>query len=700
MNPYDANASAANLLQSGLQLHQRGELEAADALYQRVLRLDPNNADALYFRAVVAMQSARFDQAIPLLERVSRMRPGNAEVWNNLGSALKETGRRHEAIVQFRQAIVADPQFPQAHANLGAVLRIEGDLDGAQDCYRRALVLKPDHQGFMVNLWNLLHARGADAEADTILRRMVANAPQDAESANSMGKIFFDRREAGEARRYFELAISRRPNFSDAWSNLGEALYRESRVEEASAAFARAFAITPRDALRIRSAQFLPVIMGTAGEVAESRARQGREFDALEAGALTLVRPETEIAGTNFYLAYQGENDRELQMQLARIYQRACPSLRCVAPHCTLPARHRGPTRIGFVSRGLTSGSVGFAVSGLISGLDRKRFWVAAIGKAVSDDPVSESIRRDVARFVELPDDLPAARQAVAACELDILIYPDIGMEPFTYFLGFSRLAPVQCVMWGLGTTTGIDTIDYFLSHSEVEAEDADQHYSERLVRLDTPSIPALSKPLMPERLKSRSDFGLGEGAHLYVCPQSLFKLHPDFDTLVLEILRRDPLGQLVLLEGDAKHWRELLMARFVRTMPGFADRVVFLPRQSKEDFRNLIALCEVMLDTPRVGGGMTTLDGFVAGTPVVTLPGQFMRGRFTAAWYRRIGVEDCIAATPKQYVDIATRVAGDPQLRADLSARIRTRCGVLFDDRHAVKVYEDFFVGVASKSN
>jgi protein O-GlcNAc transferase len=689
---------AAHLLQQGLQFHERGELEKADGLYRAALQLDPLNSDALYLRAVVAMQSGKFDVALPLLEKVSLLRPNDAEVRNNLGVVLKELGRSVDAIVHFHKAIGSNPQFAEAHANLGAALRAENDLDGAMGCYRRALTLKPGHLGFMINQWNLLHARGYTAEAETILGQIVAIAPQDAESCNSIGKMLFDCKKNVNARRYFERAISLRPNFAEAWIYLGEALYRESRIDEARAALACAFASTSDDALRIRSAQFLPVVMGTADEVAASRARQQREFDALEAGPLSVAHPETEIVGTNFYLAYQGENDRGLQMQLARIYLRACPSLGWVAPHCASAAKRSGPVRIGFVSRGLSSGSVGFAVSGFISSLDHKNFWVAALGRTVSGDPVSESIRQNVQLFVDLPNGLAAARQAIASCELDILIYPDIGMEPFTYFLGFSRLAPVQCVMWGLGITTGIGTIDYFLSHAEVEAEDADQHYSERLVRLDTPSIPALPKPLMPERLKTRADFGLSEGAHLYVCPQSLFKLHPEFDTLALGILQRDPLGQLVLLEGEAKHWRELLEARFLRTMPQVADRVVFLQRLTKEDFRNLIALCEVMLDTPRVGGGMTTLDGFVAGTPVVTLPGRFMRSRFTAAWYRRIGVEDCIAASLGQYVDIATRLACDPSLRANVSDRISSSCGVLFEDRDAVKIYEDFFLSVAPR--
>src|SRR5256885_1044518 len=67
---------------------------------------------------------------------------------------------------------------------------------------------------------------------------------------------------------------------------------------------------------------------------------------------------------------------------------------------------------------------------------------------------------------------------------VDVLVYTDIGMDTTTYSLAFSRLAPVQCVTWGHPETTGLETIDYFVSSGEMETVEADNHYSERLVRL------------------------------------------------------------------------------------------------------------------------------------------------------------------------------------------------------------------------
>jgi predicted O-linked N-acetylglucosamine transferase (SPINDLY family) len=247
--------------------------------------------------------------------------------------------------------------------------------------------------------------------------------------------------------------------------------------------------------------------------------------------------------------------------------------------------------------------------------------------------------------------------------------------------------------MWGHPGTTGIATMDYFISHADIEADDADEHYSERLVRIGRPTFPALARPGLPDPLLGRPDFGLPEGVHLYTCPQSLFKLHPDFDALAREILRRDPQGRLVLFAGAQAHWTTLLDERFRRSMPECADRVIYAKRTADTDlFRNLIAACDVMLDTIHVGGGMTSFDGFAAGTPIVTLPGATLRARFTAAWCRLLEVEECIADSPESYVTIALRLAHDREFRGSVASRIRKNSHRLFDDESSVQEFEGFF--------
>jgi predicted O-linked N-acetylglucosamine transferase (SPINDLY family) len=161
-------------------------------------------------------------------------------------------------------------------------------------------------------------------------------------------------------------------------------------------------------------------------------------------------------------------------------------------------------------------------------------------------DEVARGIRQSADEYVVLPAHVRRARQMIAERQLDILFYTDIGMDSYSYSLAFHRLAPVQCVTWGHPVTTGIPNIDYFLSSVLLEPDDADGHYTEHLVRLR--GLPSYYyRPALPLQTRDRAYFALPADGHLYLCPQSLFKFHPDFDVLLGAILDTPGLADRLL---------------------------------------------------------------------------------------------------------------------------------------------------------
>jgi predicted O-linked N-acetylglucosamine transferase (SPINDLY family) len=185
---------------------------------------------------------------------------------------------------------------------------------------------------------------------------------------------------------------------------------------------------------------------------------------------------------------------------------------------------------------------------------------------------------------------------------------------------------------------------------------------------------------------------GLPEDAIRYVCPQSLFKLHPDFDEAVGEILRRDPRGRLVLIEGNSQNWARPVKERLAAALPDGLDRVVMLPRMSEGRFFDLLRAADVVLDPFHFGGGNTTYETFAVGAPIVTLPGAFMRGRIVLGAYRQMGIDGPIAATPEEYVELAVGLANDRAWQARLSEEIRAAHPALYEDDGAVQALEAYF--------
>jgi protein O-GlcNAc transferase len=495
--------------------------------------------------------------------------------------------------------------------------------------------------------------------------------------------------------RHYEDAVRVDPRCYEAVEAARRICVGAGFAERALKYASMARALNPSPAADLSTTLLVPSIASSLDAIREARERYEHGLDAMLAEPPHLEWPDGSLGVSAFFLAYHGLNDRELQIKTARLFLAAIPGLAFTAPHCAGARRSGAKIRIGFISRFFAAHSIFSTSVGLIEQLSRERFEVVALRVTPSrDDEATSRIRAAADRTVDLDPDVYRARSQIAALELDILFYQDIGMEPISYFLAFARLAPVQCVSFGHPNTTGIPTIDYFISNDLFEPPQPHAHYSERLALLrNLPTLAYYYKPKLPPLPAARAAFRLPEEANLYVCPQTLFKLHPDFDAILGGVLGRDPKGLVILIAGQFQEFTDRLRARFARTLSAHADRIVFLPFMGFERFMQLLCVADVILDTLHFNGMNSSLQAFAAGTPVVTLPGEFQRGRHTQAMYRKMGILDCIAADPRQYVDIAVRLATDRAQAQTLRQRILAHNHVLFEDPRVVEEFEKFFV-------
>lgn len=576
---------------------------------------------------------------------------------------MHESRRLAEAKALYRQSLENEPS-PEAWQGLGVLAREVGALDVAAQSFANAVALIPDSP----------HA------PDLLI--------QEAEMLQQMGRL-------AHAVTRLQAACRLRPMDGVAWERLGIAQQSLGDISAAADSYRRACRLANRPGARVKLATLVSPIIASRETMLAERARVDAELDTLLADdALHMDDPMQAAVWTNFYLAFHAENNRALQVKYAALYRRMCPSLEYVAPHCVRPRRAGERIRVGLLSKFFHNHSIGRTSRGLFAGFARAEFDVTAIFVAPAvDDDYSRFIRQHAERSVVVPQDLAEARRMIEALELDVLFYQDIGMEPFSYFLAFSRLARVQCVSFGHPDTTGIPAMDYFVSNDLYESAAAQAHYSERLYLLhDLGSLACYDRPAVPQPRKPRSAFGLATDDHLYICPQNLFKFHPDMDALIAGILRRDPGGKLVVIEGRVESWTGLMRRRWAAAMPDVLDRIVFLPRQASPEYVNLIALADVMLDTVHFNGMNTSLEAFSVGTPVVTLPGEFQRGRHTQAMYRKMGIAECVAVDAAHYIDLAVRLGTDPAYRRKMHQEIMLRNDLLFENMEVVREFERFF--------
>lgn len=281
-----------------------------------------------------------------------------------------------------------------------------------------------------------------------------------------------------------------------------------------------------------------------------------------------------------------------------------------------------------------------------------------------------ELLKNSEVQVMVFPKNLEQQRSEILRLELDLLLYSDLGPQDLnSLLLAHYRLAPVQAVLPSYPLTTGIPTIDYYLSSQLWEPDNAAQDaYTEKLVLLEgTP----FGKPSLPDSLLDRDHFNLPTDQTVYLLPVNASFLHPDFDAILHGILAADPQALVLALGHNYGLLNQQLRARWEKTLGAQAARMQLLPSLSQTQLLSLVKAADLVLDPFYFGLGAQAFAFLALGTPLLTWPGQYQRGRYALAAYRLLEIEEGIAHSAEDYLAKALAWGRSPQQRAELRQRI-----------------------------
>ncbi|MBN1910351.1 MAG: tetratricopeptide repeat protein [Pirellulales bacterium] len=744
-------------LASAIDHHRAGRFDSAETMYREILRQQPDHVDAIHLLGLIAHQVGRQQAALEYLTRAATLRPDVPELQTDLATAHLASGNAAEAASRCRRAVALRPDFAEAHCTLGNALSAGGELDEAAAHCRHAVSLRPENAEMQFCLANVLKRQGRLDEAVQCYQQVLEQQPDHVGALNNLANLYLDQGQIELAAQTYRRALAVRPDSADLFCHLGNALHRQRKTDQAIECYRQALGLQPdcvealgnlaavlkesgaldeaetycRRAWTLRPESIEPgnnlglvlEAQGRLDEAAECYRLLGarcpeeplwalraaalcptvfedtEQWDAYRQRVLDALnhfdqrdyrpRPE-ELVAAACYPPFQLQFDREDVRPIKEAFARRFEKTFAAGPAPEGSGQSR--PRVGVV---VTSGHEDVflrTLGSVLRRIDTERFEIMLLTQAGGARRLQESLGRDEIRAVVLPDSFPRIVEVVRQSRCDVLYHWEIGTDPINYFLAHCRLAPVQCTSIGMQATSGIGAVDYYLSSRLAEPDDAEDHYSERLLTADT-LLTFRKRNTVPAGAKTREQFGFDPTDHLYVCPQHPGKLHPDFDPILAEILRRDPRGKVVLTVALESGVGRGLHERYERTMPDTVDRVVLLPRLARPDYLGLVATADVLLDPPYFDGMNTTYDAFSLNQPIVTRPGRFRRGRYTAACYRKMGLEHHIARDTADYIDRAVRLGTDPDARHTAQATLRRASPALFQDESAVRAYEEMFV-------
>jgi CRISPR-associated protein Csy1 len=655
--------------------------------------------DALKLRARVREAQRDLRGAIVDLEGAVALAPDDARLHNELGILHADSGEHARSMASFRRAVAVDPAYARAWNNIGNAERAVHNVAAAEAAFARATEVDPRYALAWANLGATRRELGNDEGAEAALSRALELDPRGKVALVALAALRRARGALDSAAQLYTVAAQADPRDANVFLQLAGTLAERDDLAQARAAYDAALA---RDPAMLRALigrnLTLPMVATSAEAVASARQGYAQGLDALReelparAAHLSEARLLDELRWTNFLLAYQGEDDRALQAGygdlVAGVLARHSP--RHAQP---IARRTSARVRIGFASAFFRDGTVGRYFERWITDLPRERFDVRVYHLSSAADALTARVAARADAFVAFPRWRPLdIAERMRADAPDVMVYPELGMDATTFVLAALRLAAVQCAAWGHPVTTGLATIDAFLSVAAMEPPGAREHYREPLALL--PGLGTrYARPQAPAGA-SREDFALPDGVPLLLCPQSLFKIHPDNDALFARVLAAAPRAQLVLFEGRHRALTAAYLARLDRALAAHgvvgSGRVHVLPQCGHDVYLRLNSVCDAMLDSLRWSGGNTSLDAIACGLPIVTLPGRQLRGRQSAAMLSQAGVTDTIASGEDDYVGIAARLARERSWRDEVAARLRAGCSSLFDDTRPISMLAD----------
>jgi predicted O-linked N-acetylglucosamine transferase (SPINDLY family) len=643
-------------------LVELGRFEEAEPICRKALRARSDYSAQTNLGLALA-GLGRLEEAVACHREAVRLQPGSADGHNNLGRALTQLDRTAEAEASLRQAVRLRPEFADALNNLGSVYRKVRGTASAASCFNLAVRARPDFVEARINLADTLRILGCPADAEPHAREATRLSPNSADAHHSLGLCLSGLEQHAEAEACYREALRLRSDFPAALNNLGNALKELERLPEAEASYREVLRRHPHHSDAMKGLALVLLAQRKFDEAAVV------VNDALSMPGVAEAAWRPLLGG----LLYMPDATPEERFDKHLAFGRAM-SERAAAQPVPPPSNDRTPgrrLRIGWLSSDFHRHPVARNIGLFFRHRRREAFEFFCYADVKQPDTLTEAFKSqsDTWRSITGIDDADVAK-LIRSDQIDIMIYLAGHFDGNRPQVAAWRPAPVQINMLD-ACTSGIAEMDYFLGDRIVTPPRHREKFSERTIRLPTWYVHEAPRggpaPVQPPCLAG--------GDVKFASFHNPSKLHPKVFTLWGEILRRLPGARLQFQYMERFADKKLQQAVGHDLGDDVAPRVGFgMFARSIGDHLDLYNLIDISLDPFPFTGSTATFEALWMGVPVVTLLGDTFVSRMTASALSQVGLDDLIAESPEEYIDIAIRLASDRDRLAELRRTLRDK--------------------------
>lgn len=634
----------AECLAMGQILTDHQDHDAASAFLSRAVSIH-TKAVALWHNLGVSLTyGRRLPEALQAFRRAIELRPYSDISLTMAGSVLRELGRLGESIEFHGAAIRINPKSSLALYNLGNALQEQDQLDAAVNSYSQALVIQPEWPELLNNLCTALFKLARFQHLLPLLLKLAklrGNPPED------LSRISVTLRELNRPADALEIADILVQQFPDNSS------YR----------LLRGGCLTPMGRSREAAEEYARIIENNPGDL--------RAHNALVYVANYLPHKDpAELFA--FYRKY------------ADLVESSCAANRYLPrPHAPFPRK----LRIGYVSGDFCQHPVGTFIKPVLAHHDRSAFEVFCYYNHTRKDQVTLALKQQPVHWRDIPS-LTDKNFCELAREDQIDILVDLSGHTSRNRLAAFALKPVpiQVTMIGCMQTTGLKAMDYRITDAILDPPGTSEHlHSEKLVRMDTGPLCFEPHPNAPETspLPSRD-----RGIFTFGSFNNLAKATPEVLDVWSKVLLSVPASEMQVTADSPDIFLQDMESRGV---PRSRFRV--LPRLTEPQYLAAHADVDLILDTFPYCGLTVSMNALWMGVPMINLIGNTSASRAGASVLQKLGLDNFITQSPKEYIRTAVQFAENPESLVEIRATLRARMRLHWADatKHTLELETQF---------
>lgn len=648
-NPSDSLALAHSaMLRSALDLHHKGRLGEAGALYKQILRSQPGHFDALQLLAAIYAQTKQYEDAVSLFDLALKINPDHPTVLNNRGNALKDIRRHEDALVSYEKAIALKPDYAEPYYNRGNTLKEISRYEDALLSYEKAIALKPDYLDAYINCGNAFLELKRYNEALFSYEKALALKPDSAKNHYNRGNALNGLKRYEAALLSYEKALELNSSYAEVYYNKGNILQVLNRFREALLCYEKASALNPD-------------IDYLLGERLHTKMRicDWSGFDHLLHQLAVKIECNEKVTTPFPVLALS--DSPALKKKVAEIFVKDKYPFSDSFPEIPKRVRH-DKIRIGYYSADYHNHATAYLMAELFELHDRSMFELIAFSFGSEKyDGMRNRVFASFDRFIDVRT--KSDKEVVELSrEMDVDIAVDLkGFTTDSRTGIFAlRAAPIQVNYLGYPGSMGAEYIDYLIADSALIPVHNQKYYTEKIVYLPDTYQVNDSKRLISDRLFTREELDLPETGFVFCCFNNNYKIHPSTFDGWMRILKQVEGSILWLYEDNPAASDNLRREAVQRGVE--RERLIFAKRMPLPMHLARHRQADLFIDTLPCNAHTTASDALWAGLPVLTLTVQSFAGRVGSSLLSAIQLPELITSTQEEYEALAVELATHPE--------------------------------------